>query len=84
MLGPRLYLAEVYGRMTSLTGVMPLDWSRETLKQLHRTRPRTTSRTYLHSYNGAHPIQHLKEAAGGEAFMQIEWCWGDEKGLGKR
>jgi hypothetical protein len=26
----------------------------------------------------------LKEAARGEAFMQIEWCWGDEKGFGKR
>jgi hypothetical protein len=26
----------------------------------------------------------LKEAARGEAIMQIEWCWGDEKGFGKR
>jgi hypothetical protein len=26
----------------------------------------------------------LKEAAGGEAIMQIEWGWGDEKGFGKR
>lgn len=26
----------------------------------------------------------LKEAAGGEVFMEIECCWGDEKGFGKR
>jgi hypothetical protein len=26
----------------------------------------------------------LKEAAGEEAPMQIEWCWNDEKGFGKR
>ena len=26
----------------------------------------------------------LKEAACGEAFMQIQWYWVDEKGFGKR
>jgi hypothetical protein len=26
----------------------------------------------------------LKEAARGEAFMEIEWFWGEEKGFGKR
>jgi hypothetical protein len=26
----------------------------------------------------------LKEAAGGEAFMQIQWCWGYEKGFGSK
>jgi hypothetical protein len=26
----------------------------------------------------------LKEAARGEGFMQIQWCWGDEKGFGRR
>jgi hypothetical protein len=26
----------------------------------------------------------LKEAAGGDAIMQIEWCWGDEKDFEKR
>src|SRR5580704_14755394 len=26
----------------------------------------------------------LKEAARGKALMQIEWCWGDEKGFGNK
>jgi len=26
----------------------------------------------------------LKEAAGGEAFMQIQWCWGYQKGFGNK
>ena len=26
----------------------------------------------------------LKEAAGGKALMQIQWCWGDAKGFGNK
>jgi hypothetical protein len=56
MLGPRLYLAEVYGRMTSLTGVMPLDWSRETLV-LYRMRPIIRVQIGSGRRAGARPMQ---------------------------
>ena len=47
---------------------------------LYRTRPHD-SRTYLPTYYGRVRYSCLKEAAGGEAFMQIQWCWGLSKGL---
>src|SRR6202790_4831663 len=51
---------------------------------LYRTRP--TPRRQVGSGRCAGRVRYscLKEAARGEALMQIEWFWGDEKGLGNR
>ena len=51
---------------------------------LYRTRP--IPRRQVGSGRCAGRVRYscLKEAARGEALMQIEWFWGDEKGLGHR
>jgi hypothetical protein len=51
---------------------------------LYRTRP--IPRRQVGSGRRAGRVRYscLKEAACGEALMQIEWCWGDEKGVGRR
>jgi len=36
------------------------------------------------SHYGAHPIQLFEGSRGSEAFMQIQWCGGYEKGFGNR
>jgi hypothetical protein len=50
---------------------------------LYRTRPQD-SRTYLPTYYGRVRYSCLKEAAGEEASMQIQWCCRDEKDSGNR
>jgi len=51
---------------------------------LYRMRPIIRAQVGWESRVGRVRYSCLKEAAGGEAFMQIEWCLGDEKGFGKR
>ena len=51
---------------------------------LYRMRP--IARTQVGSGRRAGRVRYncLKEAARGEAVMQIEWGWGEEKGFGER
>ena len=51
---------------------------------LYRMRPITRAQAGSGRRAGRVRYSCLKEAARGEAIMQIEWCWGDEKGFGKR
>jgi len=44
--------------------------------------PPATPEIYLPLIMGRVRYSCLKEAAGEEAPMQIQWGWGDEKGLG--
>ena len=59
------------------------DRYRQTLV-LYRMRPIVGGQVGSGSLAGRVRYSCLKEAARGEALMQIQWCWGDEKGFGKR
>ncbi len=68
---------------THLASCRPTGSCPETLV-LYRMRP--IARTQVGSGRRAGRVRYncLKEAARGEALMQIEWCWGNGKGFGKR
>src|ERR1039458_6786937 len=51
---------------------------------LYRTGPAVSVPGDSESPAGRVRYSCLKEAARGEAFMQIQWCWVYEKGCGKR
>src|ERR1019366_4903667 len=51
---------------------------------LYRTGPAVSVPRDSESPAGRVRYSCLKEAARGEAFMQIQWCWVYEKGCGKR
>jgi hypothetical protein len=59
------------------------DRYRQTLV-LYRMRPIVGGQVGSGSRAGRVRYSCLKEAARGVAFMQIEWCWGDEKGFEKK
>jgi hypothetical protein len=46
--------------------------------------PRSKWRVGSRSRAGRVRYSCLKEAARGEAFMEIQWCWSYLKGFGKR
>jgi hypothetical protein len=61
----------------------PSAGSLETLV-LYRMRPIVSGQVGSGSCAGRVRYSCLKEAARGEALMQIEWCWSDEKSFGNK
>jgi hypothetical protein len=72
-------LSRFYDSESIASGMAPQSPSRPETLVLYRMRPIVSGQVGSGSCAGRVRYSCLKEAARGEALMQIEWCWSDEK-----